>query len=110
MGNSLTTNNNSRQINISTNSYTQSLYQPSFSCNHIQRYLDIDGWCKKCTMKSVVSGNRNLDKLIRRTQKKSSSWTDPFLEWIPFENFRDINKIGEGGFGVVYRATWIQGR
>ncbi|RGB41716.1 kinase-like domain-containing protein [Rhizophagus diaphanus] len=124
MGTSLSSINNSRHIkipisqNLPTNSLqSQSFFspgsssnQPSFPCKHIQRYLDIDGWCKKCTMKSVNTGLRDLDKLIRRTQSKSTSWTDPFLEWIPFDNFRDIHKIGEGGFGVVYRATWIQGR
>src|ERR1044072_9493793 len=84
--------------------------QRSSSCKHVQRYLDIDGWCKRCTMKSVNSGHEGLDKFIRQTQKKSSSWDDPFLEWIPFENFRDVCRLDEGGFGVVYSATWIQGR
>src|SRR3954468_21320513 len=120
MGNSLTTNNNSRNVNIpilQNLPTTHSLFrsgpfsnQASLSCKHVQRYLDINGWCKKCTMKSVASGHRGLDKLIHITQSKSSSWNDPFLEWIPFGNFRDICKIGEGGFGVTYRAIWIQGR
>ncbi|CAG8647385.1 10952_t:CDS:2 [Funneliformis mosseae] len=97
--------------NSSNNHTTSHPPQPlhSSSCKHIQRYLSIDGWCKKCTMKSVNSGHRGLDKLILRTQKKSTSWTDPFLEWIPFEHFKDVCKIDEGGFGIVYRATWIQG-
>jgi hypothetical protein len=123
MGNSLASDNNSRNINIPIlqnlpTSRSQPLFRsgpffnnkPSLSCKHVQKYLDIDGWCKKCTMKSVASGHQGLDKLIRNTQSKSSSWIDPFLEWIPYDNFRDICKIGEGGFGVIYRAIWIQGR
>ncbi|CAI2171953.1 15327_t:CDS:2 [Funneliformis geosporum] len=101
MGNSNSSNNHT------TLHPSQAHYSPS--CKHIQRYLINDGWCKKCTMKSVNSGHRGLDKLILRTQKKSTSWTDPFLEWIPFEHFRDVCKIDEGGFGIVYRATWTQG-
>ncbi|GES80895.1 kinase-like domain-containing protein [Rhizophagus clarus] len=30
-----------------------------------------------------------------------------FLEWVPFDRFKDIKKIGEGGFAKVYSATWI---
>ncbi|RIA97768.1 kinase-like domain-containing protein [Glomus cerebriforme] len=110
MGNSLASIDHTRNINIPIPRNLPTTLPSSLSCNHFQRYLDINGWCKKCTMKSVTSGHRGVDKLIRRTQSKSDSWSDPFLEWIPFENFRDICKIGEGGFSVVYSATWIQGR
>lgn len=30
----------------------------------------------------------------------------PFLEWVPFEEFEDIEKIGQGGFSKIYKATW----
>jgi hypothetical protein len=32
-----------------------------------------------------------------------------YLEWIPYEKFTDIKKIGEGGFGIVHSATWAEG-
>ena len=31
------------------------------------------------------------------------------VEWIPFDKLSDIKKVGEGGFGSVFKATWIDG-
>ena len=31
------------------------------------------------------------------------------IEWIPFNKLSDVKKIGEGGFGSVYKATWLDG-
>jgi len=31
------------------------------------------------------------------------------IEWIPFNRLSDVKKIGEGGFGSVYKATWLDG-
>ncbi len=33
-----------------------------------------------------------------------------YLEWIPYNRLKDIQKIGEGGYGVVEKATWLDGR
>ena len=84
--------------------------QMTSKCQHLSRYLDSDGWCKKCTMKSVSSGHLGIDKFIKNTQKKAANWADPYLEWIPYDQFQDIKEIGEGNFSVVYSATWTQGR
>ena len=29
------------------------------------------------------------------------------IEWIPFNKLSDVKKIGEGGFGSIYKATWL---
>ncbi|RIB25378.1 kinase-like domain-containing protein [Gigaspora rosea] len=31
------------------------------------------------------------------------------IEWIPFDRLSEIKKIGKGGFGSVYSATWLDG-
>nr|CAG8622431.1 8625_t:CDS:2 [Entrophospora candida] len=84
----------------------------SSSCQHIKKYLDSDGWCKQCSLKNNkwTSGNFHVDKFIMKTQKKSCKWTDSFLEWIPFENFQNLKKIGDGHFSTVYCATWMDGK
>ncbi|CAG8556803.1 5588_t:CDS:2 [Funneliformis mosseae] len=47
--------------------------QLTSKCQHLLRYLDSDGWCKKCTMKSVSSGHLGIDKFIKRTQSKANN-------------------------------------
>ena len=31
------------------------------------------------------------------------------IEWIPFDRLSGVKKIGKGGFGSVYSATWLDG-
>jgi len=30
-----------------------------------------------------------------------------YIEWIPFDEFRNIEYLDRGGFGEVYKATWM---
>ena len=34
---------------------------------------------------------------------------DNYIQWIPFDEFEDIEYLAKGGFGEVYKATWIDG-
>ena len=38
-----------------------------------------------------------------------SSLPSYILEWIPFEQFKKVTKLTEGGFSSVYTATWTRG-
>ncbi|RIA81259.1 kinase-like domain-containing protein [Glomus cerebriforme] len=29
------------------------------------------------------------------------------MEWIPYSRITNVKKIAEGGFGIIYRATWL---
>ena len=42
-------------------------------------------------------------------QLKISSHHDIIFEWIPYNQFDDIKKIGEGGFATLYSAKWKDG-
>lgn len=68
------------------------------------------GWCKPCNTKKLMenfekwtSGNDDLDKFIRETQRNASTPYD-YMRWIPFENFSDLNFVAKGGFGSVFSA------
>jgi len=71
-------------------------------------------WCKKCDSgkflkEGKTSGNPEIDNLIYESQLKTFRY-DENLEWIPYDRFKDIKPIGEGGFANVFSATWLDGK
>ena len=42
-------------------------------------------------------------------QLKVDYFLDKIFEWIPYDQFRNIKKIGQGGFATVYSAIWKDG-
>jgi hypothetical protein len=75
-------------------------------------------WCQPCERKQCeenfvnwTSGNKEIDKLLQDTQLNSTK-PQTFLEWIPFENLKNINildtVLGNTG-STVYSAIWKEG-
>ena len=56
----------------------------------------------------TLSGNKVIDDFIRHTQinyiKKEGK-----MEFVPHDQFKNIEFIAEGGFSKIYKATWIDG-
>ncbi|PKC58761.1 kinase-like protein [Rhizophagus irregularis] len=70
-------------------------------------------WCKKCDpgrflREGKTSGNIEMNEFIYDSQRQTLHYYDN-LEWIPFNKFDNINPIGEGGFSIIYSATWREG-
>ncbi|CAG8771361.1 18874_t:CDS:2, partial [Racocetra persica] len=63
--------------------------------------------CYSTQFQNVSSGNQDIDNLIKATYKNQLKFR---LEWIPFNDFTDITRIGTGGFSEIYTATWTKGR
>ncbi|RGB29549.1 kinase-like domain-containing protein [Rhizophagus diaphanus] len=68
-------------------------------------------WCPPCCSQLLLednlknpSGDEDIDNFIRETITSARRSYD-YLEFIPYENFKDIKKIGEGGFAVASLAT-----
>ncbi|GBB97339.1 hypothetical protein RclHR1_02970014 [Rhizophagus clarus] len=71
-------------------------------CKACDPYCMIEGW---------TSGNLNIDKFIKDSIYNAGKiLSHSFLEWVPFNRFTNIEKVGEGGFAKVYSATWIDGK
>ncbi|RHZ50324.1 hypothetical protein Glove_501g7 [Diversispora epigaea] len=60
---------------------------------------DFDKW---------TSGNNTIDKLIQDAQLNAAD-EHKVIEWIPYDRLEDIKEIARGGFGTIYKATWIDG-
>ncbi|RGB27290.1 kinase-like domain-containing protein [Rhizophagus diaphanus] len=72
-------------------------------------------WCQPCNakrfkdnFKNGTSGNKDIDEFIQQSQL-NAVYYKKYLEWIPFENFKDITYITKGGFGKIYSANWPEG-
>ena len=56
------------------------------------------------------SGDKKLDEIIRNTQLEAKGFDSHYyIEWIPYDDLKNIKKIGEGGFATVYQGEWSNG-
>ncbi|RHZ84453.1 hypothetical protein Glove_81g70 [Diversispora epigaea] len=78
------------------------------------RKNDIDifhGKCELCTKEHIIQefgtwscGNVEIDKVVQESQKNYQGYYGYQLQWIPYDNFRDIEHIADGRYGSVYSA------
>src|SRR5438270_708306 len=62
----------------------------------------------KTIYKPKQSGNKIIDDFIRYTQVNLIK-EEGKMEFVPYDQFKDVEFIAEGGFSKIYRATWIHG-
>ncbi|RHZ65777.1 hypothetical protein Glove_311g63 [Diversispora epigaea] len=75
------------------------------------------GKCNSCTKEHFSrefgtwsTGNVGIDKVIQESQINHQGYEYELkLIWIPYENFRDIKYIADGGYGSVYSAILKNG-
>ncbi|RIB20888.1 hypothetical protein C2G38_1152820 [Gigaspora rosea] len=83
------------------------------NCEYCRRYNTSPAWCQLCDPPKVVQQITNADKNIEDCIKEFQLRTTAFekvIEWIPFNRLRNIKVIGQGGFGKVYSAIWLDGK
>jgi len=61
-----------------------------------------------CKMQYAI-GNEKIDNLIKEMQSKIRSQDDIIFEWIPYNQFKNIEEISKGDFDTVYLAIWKDG-
>src|SRR5436190_14956416 len=74
-------------------------------------------WCKLCQINHLKnnflswSGNEKVDDFIQEMQLNNiNDCHDIIFEWISYDQFNDIKKIGNGGdFVTIYSAIWKDG-
>ena len=84
-------------------------------CSTCKRHNTNYQWCQSCDPKLLAqswtsSGDEKLDEIIRNTQLEAKGFhSHYYIEWIPYDDLRNIKKIGEGGFATVYEGKWTNG-
>src|SRR5947207_2236840 len=95
-------------------SYDKRVYKKCNECNKRRKTLeDSHQICHVCfTLKTIFkpkkSGNKIIDDFIRHTQI-SLVKSEEKMEFVPYDQFKDVKFIDEGGFSKIYKATWIDG-
>jgi hypothetical protein len=84
-------------------------------CPECNRPNTFNNWCKECNSKKFkqnfdnwTSGNMQIDKFIQKSQL-SARYDCELLEWIPYNQLRNIKYLAQGGFSTIYRAIWLNG-
>ena len=55
------------------------------------------------------SGNEKIDEFIQEMHLKINDQCDIVFEWIPYNQFDNIEEISKGDFATIYSATWKNG-
>src|ERR1700733_14576289 len=56
----------------------------------------------------IPSGNKVIDDFIRYTLT-NRSMRRGYMEFVPYDRFKNVEFIAEGEFSKIYKATWIDG-
>ncbi|CAB4443814.1 unnamed protein product [Rhizophagus irregularis] len=81
-------------------------------CGEIYTYVG-SKWCKPCQINNLkqnftnwTSGNEKIDYFIQEMQLKIDGYRNIIVEWIPYDQFINVKKIGKNGFAT---AIWKNG-
>ena len=80
-------------------------------CNRSRKILNKTGLiCDPCYKAKTVplSGNKVIDEFIRYTINNPNESVIK-MEFVPYDKFKNVEFIAEGGFSKIYKATWIDG-
>jgi hypothetical protein len=75
----------------------------------ISKNPDTDDYILVQKYPTWISGNEKIDDFIQEMQLKVIGYNDVVLEWIPYNQFNRIKKIGKNGSISVYSAIWKSG-
>jgi serine/threonine protein kinase len=89
-------------------------YEYFGTCPECQQPNTSQNWCQSCNAQHFqanfnwTSDNEGIDIFILTCQLEATSpWN--ILEWIPYEKFKNIEPLAQGGFGKVEKAEWKGG-
>jgi len=67
--------------------------------------------CHNCYKAKTIykpSGNKVIDDFIKYTLINGDKLAGK-MEFVPYDRFKNIEFIAEGGFSKIYKATWVDG-
>src|ERR1044072_8010433 len=85
-------------------------YKKCNGCKKTRKILESHQICRICykAKELKTSGNKVIDDFIRYTQTNHIR-KEGKMEFVPYDQFKNIEFIAEGGFSKIYKATWVDG-
>ena len=62
----------------------------------------------KANFSNWTSGNSDIDNLIQKCQIETLM-PEKIIEWIPYDNLKNVRYLTKGGFSEIYTAVWVGG-
>ena len=67
--------------------------------------------CESCREKEIRKladkcGNEEIAKFLYECRLNAKNHNN-YIQWIPFDEFKNIEYLAKGGFGEVHEATWF---
>ncbi|GBB99752.1 hypothetical protein RclHR1_03620001 [Rhizophagus clarus] len=97
------------------NDKKQIKYKKCKECNKKRKFFIVEYqiccYCYnlKTILKPKQSENKIIDNFIRYTQSNYVTITEGKMEFVSYDQFKNIEFIAQGGFSKVYKATWVDG-
>ncbi len=69
--------------------------------------------CEGCKRKEIRKladkcGNEEIAKFLYECRLNAKNHNN-YIQWIPFDEFKNIEYLAKGGFGEVHKALWVDG-
>lgn len=91
-------------------------YGKGWICENCGEQFKESEWCKTCQLnylnglkENFTSGNKKIDDFIKLMQLQVNDYSDIVFEWVPYDQFNDINEINHGSFSTIFSAIWRDG-
>ena len=73
--------------------------------------LNKEVFCEGCREREIRKladkcGNEEIAKLLYEC-RLNAKHHDNYIQWIPFDKFKNIKYLAKGDFGEIHKATWI---
>jgi hypothetical protein len=79
------------------------------NCDHLNINFELCNYCSfKPNFKNWTSGNHDVDEFIRKAQLNAKN-NHQVIEWIEYDNFKDVEYLAKGRFGTTFKAVWKDG-
>ena len=79
----------------------------------ISTRLNKEVLCEGCKRKEIRKladkcGNEEIAKFLYECRLNAKNHNN-YIQWIPFDEFKNIEYLAKGGFGEVHKALWVDG-